>query len=259
MNSTQALPSAFRAPPLSLLAMEPLRAMLDYCAARVGCEALPVGDGHPVVVYPGLAGGAMSTAHLRRFLHQSGFAVRDWERGVNTGPDGIFDDWMVALVQRVRDLHDEHGRTVSLVGWSLGGVYAREIAKACPGSVRQVVTLGTPFGSLGGGNHAGTVYKLLKRDTSQLTPGMEARLRECPPVPTTSIYSKTDGIVAWRGCIEKKSETSESVEVAASHLGMGTHPEVLRIVADRLAQPEGQWRPFRRSERLRSRKLSSRA
>jgi hypothetical protein len=254
MDSTQTIPSSFRAPPLSLLAMEPLRAVLDYCAARIGCEPLPIGDGHPVVVYPGLAGGAMSTAHLRRFLQQSGFTVRDWEGGVNTGPEGLFDDWLGTLVQRVRDLHAEHGSAVSLVGWSLGGVYAREIAKLCPGSVRQVVTLGTPFGSLGGGNHAGTIYKLLNRDTPHLTPEMAARLRECPPVPTTSIYSKTDGIVSWRGCIERRSERSESVEVAASHLGMGTHPEVLRILVNRLAQPEGQWRPLRRpTSRRRSR------
>jgi alpha-beta hydrolase superfamily lysophospholipase len=250
MDSTQTYPSPFRAPPLSLLAMEPVRAVLDYVAARVGVQPLPIGDGHPVVVYPGLAGGALTTAHLRNFLRQSGFTVHDWGGGINTGPDGLFDDWLARWVDRVRDLHAQTGRKVSLVGWSLGGVYAREVAKRCPDSVRQVITLGTPFGSLRGANHAGTIYKLVNGDTSQLTPELEARLRECPPVPTTSIYSKTDGIVSWRGCIERKSERSESVEVSASHLGMGTHPEVLRIVANRLAQPEGQWRPLRRGERL---------
>jgi hypothetical protein len=250
MHSTQSFSASLRAPPISLLAMEPVRALFDYCAARLGCEALPVGDGHPVVVYPGLAGGALSTGHLRRFLKDSGFTVHDWEGGINTGPGGAFEDWLGDLVQRVCVLHLEHSRKVSLVGWSLGGVYAREIAKRCPESVRQVITLGTPFGALGNGNHAGTVYKLLNRDSSQLTPELEARLRECPPVPTTSIFSKTDGIVSWRGCIEKKTASSESVEVTASHLGMGTHPQVLRIVANRLAQPEGQWRPLRRGERL---------
>jgi hypothetical protein len=250
MNSTPTFSAPVHAPPISLLVMEPLRALFDYCAARVGCEPLPVGDGHPVVVYPGLAGGALSTSHLRRFLSESGFTVHDWEGGVNTGPGGIFDEWLGGLEQRVRRLHRAHGCKASLVGWSLGGVYAREIAKRCPECVRQVITLGTPFGALRGGNHAGTVYKLLNRDTSQLTPELEARLRECPPVPTTSIYSKTDGIVSWRGCIEKKSANSESVEVTASHLGMGTHPQVLRIVANRLAQPEGRWRALKRSERL---------
>jgi hypothetical protein len=249
MDSTQAFPSPVRAPPLSLLATEPLRALFDYVAGRIGAQPLPVGDGHPVVVYPGLAGGAFTTAHLRRFLKESGFTVHDWAGGINTGPDGLFDDWLAGLEQRVHDLHGLHGRTVSLVGWSLGGVYAREIAKRCPERVRQVITLGTPFGAMGDGNHAGTVYKLLKRDGQHLTPQLEARLRECPPVPTTSIYSKTDGIVSWRGCIEKKTLRSESVEVSASHLGMGTHAEVLRIIVDRLAQPEGQWRPLRRRAR----------
>jgi pimeloyl-ACP methyl ester carboxylesterase len=238
---------AYRAPSLSLLATEPLRALFDYAAARVGLHATPIGDGHPVVVYPGLAGGPMTTSHLRRFLSNSNFDVHDWEGGVNTGPEGDFDDWLGGLVQRVRELHAATGRTVSLVGWSLGGVYAREVAKRCPECVRQVVTLGTPFGSLGAANHAGTVYRWINGDTAQLTPALQARLRETPPVPTTSLYSKTDGIVSWRGCLEQDSERSESIEVHASHLGMGTHADVLRIVAARLAQPEGTWRPWKRT------------
>jgi esterase/lipase len=207
----------------------------------------PVGDGHPVVVYPGLGGGALTTSHLRTFLKQSGFAVHDWEGGVNTGPEGVFDDWLGHLDDRVRDLHRAHGRKVSLIGWSLGGVYAREIAKRCPDAVRQVITLGTPFAALAHGNHAGTVFKLLNRDKAHLPPDLEARLKQCPPVPTTSVYSKTDGIVSWRGCIEKKSARAENVEVSASHLGMVSHPEVLRVIADRLGQPEGRWRPLKRS------------
>jgi hypothetical protein len=242
--------SAFPAPALGLLATEPLRALLDYCAAKVASLPRGLGDGHPVVVYPGLGAGALTTAHLRKYLRDCGFTVHDWEGGVNTGPEGIFDDWLATLEQRVRDLHALHGQKVSLIGWSLGGVYAREIAKRCPDAVRQVITLGTPFAALAHGNHAGTVFKLLNRDKAHLPPELEARIREVPPVPTTSIFSKTDGIVSWRGCIEKKTPTSESVEVHASHLGMVTHPQVLRIVANRLAQPEGKWRPLRRRERL---------
>ena len=162
MDSTQTLhSSAFQAPPLSLLATEPLRALFDYVGSRVGSQPLDVGDGHPVVVYPGLGGGAFTTSHLRSFLRNSGYSVHDWEGGVNTGPDGLLDDWLGSLDDRVRELHRAHGRKVSLIGWSLGGVYAREIAKRSPQSVRQVITLGTPFASLGGGNHAGTVFKLL--------------------------------------------------------------------------------------------------
>jgi alpha-beta hydrolase superfamily lysophospholipase len=248
MPSTHAFPSpSFRAPSFALLATEPLRALFDYVGSRVSPRPTPVGDGHPVVVYPGLGGGALTTSHLRTFLKHSGFAVHDWGGGVNTGPEAAFDDWLVRFDDRVRALHREHGRKVSLIGWSLGGVYAREIAKLSPDSVRQVITLGTPFAALAHGNHAGTVFKLLNRDKAHLPPDLQARLKQCPPVPTTSVYSRTDGIVSWRGCIEKKSPRAENVEVSASHLGMVSHPEVLRVIADRLGQPEGQWRPLKRA------------
>lgn len=248
---SNALTTTFRAPPLALLVTEPLRAALDYCAAKLGAGARPIGDGHPVIVFPGLGGAPFTTSHLRRFLADSGFDARCWGRGINTGPDGLLDDWLGTLVEDTVRVHAETGRKVSLVGWSLGGVYAREVAKLAPHAVRQVITLGTPFASMGGGaTHAETIYKWLGGDTSQLTPELQARLRQTPPVPTTAVYSKTDGVVSWRGCVEKKSPTSESVEVHASHLGMGTHPDVLRIVANRLAQPEGRWRPLRRRERL---------
>lgn len=237
---------AFQAPSFALLATEPLRAILDFCGSRVGHLPTVDGDGHPVVVYPGLGAGALTTSHLRSHLTQCTFTVHDWGNGVNTGPDGRFDDWLETLAGRVRALHALHGRKVSLVGWSLGGVYARELAKFAPGSVRQVITLATPFGSLQGANHAGTLFKMMGGDTSQLTTEMQQRLRERPPVPTTSIYSRSDGLVSWRGCLEKRAPQAENIEVNASHLGMTTHPEVLRIVASRLAQPEDGWRPYRR-------------
>jgi pimeloyl-ACP methyl ester carboxylesterase len=251
MPRSTAIATSLQAPSLGLLATEPLRALLDFCAAKL-CEAPhKIGDGHPVVVYPGLGAGALSTVHLRNYLRDSGFTVFDWGGGLNTGPDGVFDEWLPTLVARVRELHAQHGRKVSLVGWSLGGVYAREVAKLAPEAVRQVVTLGTPFGAIGDANHAGTIYRWLGGDTSQLTPELQARLRERPPVPTTSVYSKSDGVVCWQGCVQAEGERVQNVEVNASHLGMGTHPEVLRIVLDRLALPEGKWRPYRTRRRAR--------
>jgi predicted alpha/beta hydrolase family esterase len=251
MPSSQTLLSPFQAPSLALLVAEPLRAMLDCFASHLTSHEAPVGDGHPVIVYPGLGAGSMNTSQMRIFLKRAGFEVSDWGGGVNIGHDGEFDDWLDGLVRNVREVQAQHGgRKVSLVGWSLGGIFAREIAKRAPDAVRTVITLGTPFASLGGGNHAGTMYKLLNGDTSRLTREMQARLRACPPVPTTSIYSKSDGIVSWRGCIEKRSPQAESVEVDASHLGMVSHPQVLRIVADRLAQREGRWKAFRRGRRV---------
>ena len=236
--------TAFRAPPLSLLATEPLRAFIELLSSKVSARAPPVGDGHAVVVFPGLGGAPFTTSQLRTYLKDSGFAPHCWGRGVNTGPEGDFDAWLGALVEDVQKLHRETGRKVSLVGWSLGGIYAREIAKRCPQSVRQVITLGTPFAAMRGATHAETAYKLLNGDTAaQLTPELEARLRACPPVPTTAIYSKSDGVVCWQGCMEKDTRRSESIEVCASHLGMTSHTDVLRIVAERLAQREGRWKP----------------
>jgi pimeloyl-ACP methyl ester carboxylesterase len=246
---TAVAPSLYQAPPVSLLAMEPVRALFDLFASKLGTRAEAVGDGHPVIVFPGLGGAPFTTSHLRRFLTDCGFDAHCWGRGLNTGPEGDFDAWLDGLEADVRAHHARGGRKVSLVGWSLGGIYARELAKRCPDCVRQVITLGTPFASMRGATHAETVYRLLNGDTSQLTPAMEARLRECPPVPTTSVYSRSDGVVCWRGCLERRTPASESVEVGASHLGMVTHPEVLKVVADRLAQAEGRWKPYRRSRR----------
>ncbi|HEX2546689.1 MAG TPA: alpha/beta hydrolase, partial [Ramlibacter sp.] len=135
---------------------------------------------------------------------------------------------------------------VSLVGWSLGGIYAREVAKLCPDSVRQVITLATPHRAIADANHAGSIVRMLGGSTPRLSPELLARLAQRPPVPVTSIYSKSDGMVSWRGCLEQPAADAENIAVHASHLGMPSHPDVLRIIAERLAQPEGAWRPCRR-------------
>ena len=251
MPSTHTLPSSLRAPSLALLLAEPFRAMLDALGSHVTAHPESIGDGHPVVVYPGLGAGSMNTSQLRTFLRHAGFQANDWGAGVNIGHEGEFDDWLEGLAGNVRDIQHRHdGRKVSLVGWSLGGIFAREIAKRAPGSVRTVITLATPFSALGDATHAGALYKMLNGDAGQIAPEIEQRLRDSPPVPTTSIYSKSDGVVCWRGCIERRSASTENVEVDASHMGMVNHPAVLRIVANRLAQPEGRWRPLKRAERI---------
>lgn len=248
MRSTPALARGLYAPPpLSLLAVEPVRALLDLAAAKLAPRAEAVGDGHPVIVFPGLGGAPFTTGHLRQHLSEAGFAAHCWGRGVNTGPEGRFDDWLDGLEDDLRARRAEAGRRVSLVGWSLGGVYARELAKRAPDAVRQVVTLGTPFASMRGTTHAESIFRLLQGDASQLTPRMQARLREAPPVPVTSVYSRSDGVVNWRSCLQRRGPRAENVEVGASHLGMVTHPQVLRVVVDRLAQAEGTWRPYRRT------------
>ena len=233
------------APSLSLLATEPSRAFLEYLFSHLPGVPLAHGDGHPVIVYPGLGAGAWSTGRLRKELTAAGFTAIDWGFGQNNGPRGSIGDWLDQLTAAVRAVHDEHGRKVSLVGWSLGGIYAREVARAAPALVRQVISLGSPFAAKPEATNAAWLYRLLN-GAKALEPADLRQLKQGLPVPSTSIYSKSDGVVPWRGCLQARNATSENIEVAGvSHLGMGTSRKVLTIVAERLAQDEGAWRPYR--------------
>jgi predicted esterase len=235
------------APSLALLGLEPLRFVMEYVSVRLMDRAsLPRGDGHPVVLFPGLGADHSALGPLVDCCRSLGYAASDWGRGLNTGPQGDIDTWVDALVDGVADVSNVYQRRVSLVGWSLGGIYAREIARRRPDLVRQVITLGTPFAGSGEHTNVGWIYKLLSGHSARIDPGFSARLRATPPVPTTSIYSKSDGIVAWQACLEARVPRAENVEVEGSHIGLVCQPMVWRVVADRLAQPDGQWRPFRR-------------
>ena len=203
----------------------------------------PKGDGHPVLVLPGLVASDLSTRVLRRFLRERGYYVHGWKLGRNLGlRDGVEQ----ALFERLDALHQQHGRKVSVIGWSLGGLYARVLGKHRPDGVRSVITLGSPFAGSPRSTNAWRVYEWASGQKSD-DPQAHERLRGRLAMPTTSIYSRTDGIVAWPSSIDVESPTSENIEVHASHLGLGVNPAVLFAVADRLAQPEGAWKPFDRS------------
>ena len=205
----------------------------------------PRGDGHPVLVLPGLVTSDVSTRPLRSFLKRQGYAVSGWGLGRNFGPRPGIQDGMLRLL---RVLKETHGRKVSIIGWSLGGVYARQLAKMEPGLVRSVITLGSPFGGQPTATNAWRVYEMVsgKRAADQ-DATFGGALADPPPVPTTAIYSRTDGICAWQVCIEQPSVTAENIEVQGSHCGLGHNPAVVYAVADRLAQAEGEWKPFQRS------------
>ena len=205
----------------------------------------PRGDGHPVLVLPGLVASDTSTRPLRSFLKGRGYAVSGWRQGRNLGLRHGVQNAMVDLVQ---ELNDAHGRTVSLVGWSLGGLYARQLAKMMPERVRSVITLGSPFASGPKATNAWRVYEMASgRRADEEDPRFGGTLAGAPPVPTTAIFSRTDGVCAWQGCREQSSNMAESIEVESSHCGMGHHPAAVYAVADRLAQKEGEWTPFDRS------------
>src|ERR1700716_3067106 len=205
----------------------------------------PRGDGHPVLVLPGLVASDTSTRPLRSFLKSRGYAVSGWRQGRNLGLRHGVQNAMVDLGQ---ELNDTHGRKVSLVGWSRGGLYARQLAKMMPERVRGVITLGSPFAAGPKATNAWRVYEMASgRRADEEDSRFGGSLAGTPRVPPPAIFSRTDGSCAWQGCMEKTSATSESIEVESSHCGMGHHPAVVYAVADRLAQPEGAWAPFDRS------------
>jgi pimeloyl-ACP methyl ester carboxylesterase len=205
----------------------------------------PRGDGHPVLVLPGLVASDTSTRPLRSFLGSCGYAVSGWRQGRNLG---LREGVQHAMVDLVHELNDMQGRKVSLVGWSLGGLYARQLAKMMPERVRSVITLGSPFAAGPKATNAWRVYEMASgRRADEEDARFGGSLAGAPPVPTTAVFSRTDGVCAWQGCREEPSVMSESIEVESSHCGMGHHPAAVYAVADRLAQPEGEWAPFDRS------------
>ena len=147
--------------------------------------------------------------------------------------------------------------TISLVGWSLGGIYAREVAKRLGGHVRQVVTIGTPLNGSSDQTRAGVVYRLLNGSQPEIDPALSERLRTAPSVPTTSIYTRTDGVVAWQACIQAGGGArTENIEVAGSHCGLGWNAQVFSVLADRLSQPPGAWKRYAPRPPSRERKIS---
>ena len=181
---------------------------------------------------------------MRSTLSVAGFESVDWGFGLNRGPRGSLPRLArTGSPQRPRRNSARGGRKVSLVGWSFGGIYAREIARAVPHAVRQVVTLGSPFAAEADATHAGWLYRLLSGSKPPQSRRYLQDLRRPLPVPSASVFSKADGIVPWQGCLQKEGPLSENIEVpGVSHLGMGTHRAVLALVAERLAQPEGRWK-----------------
>jgi pimeloyl-ACP methyl ester carboxylesterase len=186
---------------------------LSFCGVSRLLKQAPRGDGHPVLVLPGFLAGDDSTRILRSYLKSLGYAVHPWLQGRNLAHPTLRE----GLVDRMSDLHQRYDRKLSLVGWSLGGVYARALARRMPQHVRQVITLGSPFGA----SHP-------------------------PPVPSTAIFSKSDGITPWEACREPVGPRLENIEVMGSHCGLGWNALVLWAIADRLSQLEGDWQPFAR-------------
>ena len=217
------------------------RAAMDMAMPLL--ERLPRGDNHTVVVLPGFTADDRSTRPLRDLLNRLGYDARAWGLGVNIGPS---HEILRGLEELFASVLLQSGAPFSIVGWSLGGIYAREVARQLPDHVRQVISLGSPLEMVRGDDS--TTRPLWERLAPLFDENAERTVRESHrpplPVPTSAVYTRTDGIVPWRSCLTIPGPTSENIEVYGSHCGLGFNPTVAFVVANRLAQPVDVWRPF---------------
>jgi pimeloyl-ACP methyl ester carboxylesterase len=243
------LKERFRPPSEVLNLTEPFRALIDLSVMHLSEPWLNSqigGDGHPVLVIPGFTASDRSTVVLRKFLSGLGYLPCGWKQGINFG---IRHEAFEAVAGLLMQLHEEYGCRVSLVGQSLGGIYARELAKVLPDMVRQVITLGSPFNDPDGdASNVSGLYRMFNPD--HLDKPAQIRnehwdLAAAPPVPTTAVFSKWDGVCHWRACLQHGGHDDvENIEVIASHTGMAVNAQSLFIIADRLAQRRRSWKPF---------------
>lgn len=248
MPVVHALHPAAHGPSFAWTLAEPYRAALETCYSTLaGCfmPAPAAGDGHPVLVLPGFIADDQATGTLRSFLTRAGYDAHSWNLGRNLGSCSVGADGHL-LSSRIEAIAQSTGRKVSLIGWSLGGLMARQGARLHPHAVRQVITLGSPFMGNARGTAGWQFFEMLTgHSVSSQAAQQELDMLRLPlPVPSTAIYSRTDGVVKWSDCMQPVGDFAENVEVSSSHWGLPAHTDVLAVIADRLAQPEDAWRPF---------------
>jgi predicted alpha/beta hydrolase family esterase len=190
------------------------------------------GKARPVIVIPGFLASDTSTWALRRHLADCGFTVYPWELGVNRGPQ---HGTLAKFARRVRSIARRHGQPVQLVGWSLGGLLARVAANRLRGQVSRVIALGSP---LTGDPNCSRLAALVQQMSGRalVDRGVRRLLRESHRVPVTSIFSRSDGVVAWQASAQPQGP-HRCIEVDSSHMGMVVNPAVLDVVAQQLCKP----------------------
>lgn len=234
----------FVAPGLGFLALEN-RFFAESVLLRAARPLLsrPAPDPHPVLVLPGLGATDRSTRPLRRVLRQQ----HHWVHGWNLGRHKIWTRDMVAEVEdRLKELSERYAAPISVVGVSAGGILARELAREHPERVRQVITIVSPFRHRDGDDNR--IARLLAR----VKPGDTDHFRELPreddrprlPMPVTSIFSRSDGLIDWRSCLETPGPGRENIEIRASHFGAASNLAAAIAVSERLSCPVDDWRPF---------------
>lgn len=235
-------------PHWSLALTEAPRALMEFASlalVRSRLEKLPRGDGHGVMVIPGFMGDDPYNQSLVDFLNGLGYRASGWHMGQNLGPGSFSADDLRVKLER---LGRAGGGKVSLVGHSLGGIYAREIARMEPETIRQVISLGSPFGEgRDSGSNASRLYQRLnpQEQVDEEAEHRQAELAIAPPVPTTSIYTKGDGVVNWRTTIQNPDHSkTQNIEVIGSHCGLTLNPVVWYLLAKQLRHDDVSWQPF---------------
>ncbi len=230
-------PDAPLRPPCRLALLGEARIVAEWTALKLSLPGLrataPKGDGSPVMVIPGFATDDSWTERLRGFLADIGWQVRGWGLGRN---NGRVPELIPKVIERTAAFADDVGHPVRLVGWSLGGYLAREAAREHPEVVGRVVTLGAPI--IGGPKYTASAPMYLRKgyDLDAIETDVEARERDPIRVPVDAVYSRSDGVVAWRACIDRHTPRVRHHEVVSSHLGLVSSASVFRLVAELLAE-----------------------
>ena len=207
-------------------------------------KALPKANGQPVIVVPGLTTNNASTTIIRTFLKSKGFKVYGWDQGFNINYTQKVENKLIRQIKRVSE---KHGQKVALIGWSLGGITVRIAAWKAMDYISQIISLGAPFKGLRkGATNVDWWFQLITgQKVEDFNPTWLKQAEEQPLVPSTSIYSRKDGMVAWDTCIDsEEGPITQNIEVSSNHLGFGFDPEVWMIVYDRLIQDPYDWKPY---------------
>jgi pimeloyl-ACP methyl ester carboxylesterase len=205
---------------------------------------LPQGDGHAVLVVPGMLSGDFYFRTFRKRISEKGYKAYGWRQGFNMG---LSKKKAAALGKRLEQIYAENGnRKITVIGHSLGGIYARELAREYPDMVRDVISLGSPFGGAvkETPEMLRKAFNFFSRNPDLFDPELDTRSLTPPPMPATSIFSKKDVIIKWQNCLNPDEPQAENIEVTATHMGLPFHPPSLVAIFDRLAQKEGSWQAF---------------
>lgn len=247
-TSEVAIVAARRRPSNPLLELRTPFEFWLFVASNPLFRLAPRGDGSSVLVLPGFTASDTSTLPLRTLMRQLGHRPAGWGQGRNMGPKS---ETLSGVLERLQELVRENGAPIPIVGWSLGGVYARLVAQEHPHLVSQVISLGSPFNLAAQERTSLTpVWEYLKARGGFVRDQENVDLDQLP-VPSTSIYTKSDGVVSWESCIQSPGEQAENIEVRGSHTGLGVNVAAALIMADRLAQPGEEWTRFEPSRKSR--------